>query len=223
LLVSVGGAPCTSYSVMGLRKKSKDKVMKTHRRYFRQCYQVLDAYLFENVCEYDLKQLRLPKSWKQQSVRVDPRTFGLGCARARLYVIAYNTEKVCWSQDVPCFADMVACLAARPCLGAGDYFCDRNANASSLTQSEASVLRTYDEKPWDIVDLGQRGAFRRGTLNSSHLPTLTTNSAKLFSKAKKRFMTADEMFQSHVLATNKDQASCGSPVLARSHLSRSSA
>ncbi|CAE6969816.1 unnamed protein product [Symbiodinium sp. CCMP2592] len=162
---------------MGLRKKSKDKVMKTHRRYFRQCYQVLDAYLFENVCEYDLKQLRLPKSWKQQSVRVDPRTFGLGCARARLYVIAYNTEKVCWSQDVPCFADMVACLAARPCLGAGDYFCDRNANASSLTQSEA----------------------------------------------KKRFMTADEMFQSHVLATNKDQASCGSPVLARSHLSRSSA
>ena len=36
-------------------------------------------------------------------------------------------------------------------------------------------------------------------------------------------MTEDEMFQSHVLATKADQARCGSPVLARSHLSRSSA
>ena len=178
----VGGAPCTSYSLIGLRKKARDKVMATHRRFFGQCYQVSDAYIFENVCEYDLKQLRLPKSWKQQHVRVDPRTFGLGCARARLYVIAYNTEKVRWSQDMPRFSDIVACLAARPCLGAGDYFSDRNAKASSLTVPEAAVLKTYENKPWDIVDLGQRGAFRRGTLNNSHLPTLTTNSAKLYSK-----------------------------------------
>ena len=87
---------------MGCQLGLDDPRFLTHRSYYEQMEQIHNILLVENVPEYgsDIPCSELGPSWITEDEVVDPRNFGVPCARARRYFLAWNTDKVKCRDDV---------------------------------------------------------------------------------------------------------------------------
>ena len=118
------GAPCTPFSRMGLGRKEDDPVFMCHEKFYKEVPTLADIALLENVPEYQQEKMvetRLGSEWGSWTTVLDPRLFGFGCARPRIYTICWRKKH--FSQDPRFkFQDILDCLKARPTLTADDYW-----------------------------------------------------------------------------------------------------
>jgi hypothetical protein len=97
----------------------------THQQFYRMCDDhAYDVLLIENVPEYSVQHVkkRFPcpaygVAWE----KVDPRCFGDGAARARVYILVWKTAKLKWDTALP-LREVLLALSARPCMTASSYF-----------------------------------------------------------------------------------------------------
>ncbi|CAK9003466.1 unnamed protein product [Durusdinium trenchii] len=94
--------------------------------------------------------------------------------------------------------------------------------------TEARNLSDYEKlKGWvQYPDLTQYCANERGRgeLQDGSLQTLTTNSSLIYSKAHKRFLSAQEMVATHILPTCSEHArKCKAPIVELEHMPESHA
>ena len=181
-------------------------------------------------------------AWDVKASCVDPRLFGLGCARARCYGIGWKKSSYEWSKLIS-LERVLGALKAQPVMKADDYFfltktpemklspaedsqfvCNRymlllpkniltvllrmNLNPVSTTNTSNTPVGCLSHKltyksyvgsaaqeenrkaymnysrDWQVADLSQLVRTGRGRTNTveGHLPTLTTNSGRLYSK-----------------------------------------
>ena len=139
------GPPCQAHSRMGKQLGTKDVLWKTHKQFAKVVSPGYDVLVVENVPQYNAATLcavlnrHVPqKTWRSQSVTVDPRLFGMKAARPRKYILYWKADKVAWCPQIPNLEDFVSALAADPhkSLSVHDYWSE-TAAASKLTTSEA--------------------------------------------------------------------------------------
>ena len=96
------GPICTIFSKMGGQLGVDDPRFPTHSSYYKQMKRIHSVLLVENVPEYqsDIPSSELGPSWTTEDEVIDPRNFGVPCARARRYFLAYDTDKVKRRDDV---------------------------------------------------------------------------------------------------------------------------
>lgn len=128
---------------MGLQKKKNDPVFQVHKAYYLVAGSTSDLMLLENVTEYDeigtIEEF-LGKKWGVASARVDPRNFGYGASRPRMYAICWNKEKLQWSKNPALSLEsLLNLLLARPRMAARDFFW-QDLPKSKLTASEEARL-----------------------------------------------------------------------------------
>ena len=110
--------------MMGNREKEKGIQHQTHVSYYKHVRESnASVAVIENVPEYEeaLVKKELGKGWDLDSVRLDPRCFGLGCARARVFIVCWRTNKVRWVSPFT-LRSFVGLLRSRAVMKAGDYF-----------------------------------------------------------------------------------------------------
>ena len=136
-----------SFSLMGKRLGTEDVQYKTHVKYFEEYPDNHDLLCLENVTEYKQElvesNLKQHGDWKVASVKLDPRHFGLGVGRARIYLLCWRQNKLKW--DAPfTLSSFVTSLMARPHLLAEDYFW-RKLPRGILTSAEDPVLNVLQQ------------------------------------------------------------------------------
>ena len=124
---------------MGPGEKQNHESYKTHQAYFENIRSGFDVALIENVPQYSetIVKTELGDEWDTTSLVIDPRIFGVPCARTRLYVIAWRKGKVSWRGGVDVL-DILDTLAARVTTSAKSCFW-MDLPSSSLTPSQEIV------------------------------------------------------------------------------------
>lgn len=124
---------------MGKRRGVNDVAFKTHEAYYDGVRDEFNALLIENVPNYQISlvQQRLGPKWQTKHAVIDPRNFGIPCARSRLYVLAWRRDSVRWRQDVD-LAEALDILSARTVAGAAACFWKNDLPPSSLTPAQVS-------------------------------------------------------------------------------------
>ncbi|CAK9021657.1 unnamed protein product [Durusdinium trenchii] len=184
---------------MGLRKKEADVKHRVHEHYYSHAKESADIHIIENVTEYQLQDyvdLHFGNvGWDSRIVKLDPRCFGYGCARPRIYGIIWNVAYMGqWNPDFP-FLEVLSALQEA---NLKDYCTD------------------FPRNGWKVCDLNQmvRNSRGRTECKDGSLMTLTTNSGSLFSKASRRVMDPVELFTTHALPLTSDQSeAAGAPPL----------
>lgn len=117
------GPVCTDFSMMGSRKKEESPGFRTHQAYYKEVAPSNDIVVIENVVEYpeSIVKRELGPAWEVRSWRIDPRIFGLGTARARVYMIAIRINKLAWIGGFN-VQDFFEAISAQVALSASDYF-----------------------------------------------------------------------------------------------------
>ena len=121
---------------MGKREKAESVVYHTHRAYFKKYKKKVDLMLVENVTEYGQShvQKELGDEFGIQSTYLDPRVFGLGVARSRVFLLCWR--KTCLRWVAPwSLNEFVSAFVAEPTLTARNYFWQRHPEAQ-LTPAE---------------------------------------------------------------------------------------
>lgn len=135
--ISAPGAPCQPFSRMGKGEGMDDPKFSTHNAMYAQMSRNTDIILLENVPECDLVTMmkhKLGKGWSIRAVKIDPRHFGCGCSRPRIYALGWKKSRVSWDNRFN-FEEILSLLMATPRLKAEDYwFLSREP--STLTASE---------------------------------------------------------------------------------------
>lgn len=217
--VNCAGPVCVAFSLMGRRRKEQDISFRTHEKYYQEYGKSNSVLIVENVTEYseEIVAARLGPSWRIQATRLDPRIFGMGVSRPRLYMICYDSDHVRWDADFT-LNEFVTALAAKPVLTARDYFWEK-VPKKRLTNAEEQNLMAYralDSKRYNIVDVTQyaKNGRPRGQLKDGSLMTLTTNCGKFFSEDHGRVMAPKELLTAQTLPTTDRQSeTCGAPKL----------
>ena len=130
---------------MGKRQREKDIAFQTHKSYFSEVASEQDILIIENVPEYSeklvLQHLNTGKAqtWQLQSIRIDPRNLGFGCARSRVYMLAYRGDRMAWTKEFT-LEELVDCLASRVVLSAGSYYWGKG-EPSQLSDAEETWLQ----------------------------------------------------------------------------------
>eukprot|EP00435_Cladocopium_sp_Y103_P026039 s1099_g6.t1 len=109
---------------MGNKEKENGAQHHTHVAYYKHVRESeASVAVIENVPEYEEKVVKkeLGKGWDLASVRLDPRCFGLACARARVFMLCWRTDKVRWVSPFT-LKSFVGVLLSRVVMNAGDYF-----------------------------------------------------------------------------------------------------
>lgn len=137
------GLPCQPYSRMGKGEQHNDPKYVCHQKYYELAPRVADLILLENVPEYNVEEVvrrELGNTWKCVSAVVDPRLFGFGTSRARVYGLAW--KKGCFIEDpgFPLLRTLEA-LKARPMMMAKNFFWQKNCPPSKLSDSAAFWLQ----------------------------------------------------------------------------------
>ena len=132
----IQGPVCVAFSLMGRRRKEQDISFRTHEKYYQEYGKSNSVLIVENVTEYseEIVAARLGPSWRIQATRLDPRIFGMGVSRPRLYMICYDSDHVRWDADFT-LNEFVTALAAKPVLTARDYFWEK-VPKTRLTNAE---------------------------------------------------------------------------------------
>lgn len=126
---------------MGLKTKEAHPQFASHESYYEQYKKVSDIMIVENVVEYGsaITKERLGPEREVQSLCVDPRNFGLGVARARIYMLCWNTKRVRWDSPLT-LAELLDAVASRRVLTAKNYFWQRRP-CSLLSDAEDPWLQ----------------------------------------------------------------------------------
>lgn len=109
---------------MGLQLGEQDEKYEVHKAYYDQAPSNADIALLENVTEYDIKkqvEKGLGPEWGCYAKNVDPRLWGLGCARPRAYGIAWKRDSKSIDENFP-FDAVLESLLANPVMTATDFF-----------------------------------------------------------------------------------------------------
>lgn len=134
------GAPCTPFSNMGLGQGEDDEVFTVHKKYYSEVGSSADVAVLENVPECSMKehtQHELGCSWDIETMPIDPRLFGLGCSRARLYGLAWKKDMYQWNPSIT-LAQIIDALKARPVMTANSFFYLSKTPSLRLTEAEES-------------------------------------------------------------------------------------
>ena len=210
------GPICVPFSMMGKRLQTEDHRFGTHTAYFENIAVDQDLNIIENVTEYNLEILEhaLP-GFSLSPLKIDPRVFGLGAARTRLYVIAIRIGKLKWKDNFS-LVEFFDVLTSQVVLSASKYYW-MNLPASILSPSDETCLRKdfflspIDSHQLHVAHVAEYSCFQarnlaeyqtmkrdymfpdltqlarnkrgRGETVDGALPTLTTNSGKLYAKA----------------------------------------
>lgn len=131
------GPVCISFSKIGNRKGTADPAYETHRQYYKKMKTLCEVLIIENVPEYGETHIRdeLGPEWGIRSHVIDPRIFGIGAARSRLYAICWKVKTIHWREDVSMEAILEA-LTASVEFGAGGFFW-QDLPKDTLTQAQA--------------------------------------------------------------------------------------
>lgn len=125
---------------MGKQQRTLDPVWKVHEAFFDLAGKTADCIILENVTEYREFKQELGPSWEVTSARIDPRHFGFGAARPRLYAVCFRRDRLQWN---PCpsmsLHSLLSCLLARPNMKAEDFYW-QDLPQAKLTASEESWL-----------------------------------------------------------------------------------
>ncbi|CAL1171055.1 unnamed protein product [Cladocopium goreaui] len=190
---------------MGLSLGEEDERFGCHEKYYEQAEESGDIHVIENVPEYPVKSMvdRFLNHgdengpWKCEYAQVDPRLFGFSTARPRVYGLAWNSNVVQWDPKFE-FLEILECL--------------KESNLRDYLSNMSSKVRPG----WQVADLCQlvrTGRARTDTVDN-HLMTITTNSTRLYSKDKGRYMSSKELLSSHVFpVTQRHSKKVGSPML----------
>lgn len=141
------GPICVPFSMMGRRKKTADPSFATHVSFFENIAVDQDCNIIENVTEYDEQIVKdaLP-AFSVTAVKVDPRVFGLGVARARIYIIAIRRSKLRWKPGF-CLEDFMDSVTAQVTLQSTDYFWKKlppqNLSRSDDTRLQNDGMKTF--------------------------------------------------------------------------------
>lgn len=110
---------------MGNQQREDDPVYQTHKKFYDLSLKDgTEVLVLENVPEYDMKQQiqsQMGPTWECALAKIDPRHFGLGCARPRCYALAWDSKKVHWTLNAS-LETLLAALFARPMMDALSYF-----------------------------------------------------------------------------------------------------
>ncbi|CAK9049338.1 PABC domain-containing protein [Durusdinium trenchii] len=100
---------------MGKRLQEQDIAFATHEQYYKEYTKCNDLLILENVPEYKEKLVasHLGPSWAMDSTRLDPRIFGMGVSRPRVYIICWRKNVLKWAADFR-LDEFVRALAAKP-------------------------------------------------------------------------------------------------------------
>lgn len=134
------GGPCTPFSPMGLGEGENDVVFECHKKYYETVGDVADLAICENVKESKLEETMsryLGVAWDVKASCVDPRLFGLGCARARCYGIGWKKSSYEWSKLIS-LERVLGALKAQPVMKADDYFFLTKTPEMKLSPAEDS-------------------------------------------------------------------------------------
>ena len=131
------GPVCISFSKIGKRKGTADPAYETHRQYYKNMKKACQVLIIENVPEYGEIHIRdeLGPGWRIRSHVIDPRIFGIGAARSRLYAICWKVDTIHWREDVSMEAILEA-LTASVEFGAGSFFW-QDLPIDTLSQAQA--------------------------------------------------------------------------------------
>lgn len=125
---------------MGKQQRERAVVFRTHKAFYAEIPAIHDVVLIENVPEYGVTvaKTHLPPHWSFRHVTIDPRLFGIAAGRTRIFILAWNSKTVKWSQDHLTLECIIDALGARTIGGAGDFF---------WMKKPTSVL-THSQAPW---------------------------------------------------------------------------
>ena len=132
------GPPCTPFSPMGLGEGEDDVVFKVHEKHYDVVGDIADMLVTENVPESQLQATLnryLGADWATQTVNLDPRLFGLGCARARSYAISFKRSMFKLNETIS-VERVIGALMAQPVMEADDYFFLSKTPSIKLTEAE---------------------------------------------------------------------------------------
>lgn len=126
---------------MGKRRGAQDPIYLTHKRFYSDVASDQDLILVENVTEYSEKHVQdeLGSAFALTSVKIDPRIFGMGVARARIYIIAIRKSKLQWRKGFS-IKDFLDSLTSRMILSASSYFW-KKLPSQRLSESDESQPR----------------------------------------------------------------------------------
>ena len=105
-------------------KGEMDEKFQVHKKYWDQAPKVADILLIENVTEYELEKYVerfLGPEYESLVARVDPRLWGFGCARPRVYGLVWHKACGQWNASFP-FEEILRALKAEPVMKAQDFF-----------------------------------------------------------------------------------------------------
>ncbi len=142
------GAPCTPFSRMGKGMGEDDPVFQVHDHYYEVIPEYADFLLLENVTEYGMEQMvhsKLGKNWGCVALAIDPRIFGLGCARARNYCLAFKKAMFRLNPNIS-VGQCIEALKARPVMDANNFF-----YLKTVPLSRAITMTTSDEALLELV------------------------------------------------------------------------
>lgn len=126
---------------MGLQRGQSDEKYMAHKAFYEGCEGEVDLLILENVCEYNMEAIvrqELPTGWACKAFRIDPRLFGFGTARPRVYGLAWKSSKFELSKEFS-FMDVLDGLQATPRMTAKDYFF-LTKQPTKLSESDVSQL-----------------------------------------------------------------------------------
>lgn len=132
--------------MMGRRQKTADPQFQTHVAYVDNVAVEQDLNIIENVTEYDVEIVwqALGPAFQVSSLKLDPRVLGLGCARARVYIVAIKHSKLRWVDGFT-LTDFVDSITSQVALGSGDYWW-KSLPAQKLSSAEETWLHPPDPK-----------------------------------------------------------------------------
>ncbi|CAK9034396.1 PABC domain-containing protein [Durusdinium trenchii] len=211
------GPVCVSFSAMGKRLQEQDIAFATHEQYYKEYTKCNDLLILENVPEYKEKLVasHLGPSWAMDSTRLDPRIFGMGVSRPRVYIICWRKNVLKWTADFR-LDEFVWALAAKPVLTAGNYFWQKIPETTLTAAEERNLMDYRAMANMAYPDLTQypKNGRPRGELRDGSLMALTTNCSKFFSEEHHRFMEPTELLSAQTLPTTRlQERACLAPKL----------
>ncbi|CAK9006394.1 unnamed protein product, partial [Durusdinium trenchii] len=195
--VNASGPTCQAFSLMGKRQAEKDSRFSAHEAWYSHetSPHGSDIVILENVTEYRQSIVRghfKSPLYEMQTACIDPRLFGEGSARARLYCVIYKTRKFSWDESMS-LAEFLSMLKMRPQMSALSYFW-QPLPKSILSKTQAENLACYKRlyphlTVPDLDQLARTGRGRGEIKEDKSMPTLTTNT-RLFSREHARYLSA---------------------------------
>lgn len=141
--------------MMGRRAKEMGPSAVVHAAFYKHMRESDTSLLIvENVPEYEERIVRnslvvsgMASKWELLSVRLDPRILGLGCARARVFIVAYRSDRLRWVAPWT-LQDFVGCLSSKVHMTAKDYFW-MDLPKAKLSASNDTCMHLILE--WNVV------------------------------------------------------------------------